>query len=181
MRSRITHRQCGHWINPILIMSKINCPVCQRSDVEGNVCPNCETDLSSLRLLMELSPVVDNRTATNRRGLLLGLALLLLISGIFLGAIASNLFPRSLIPVSESSPVIPPVGELIAPSKQLTKTVCVDGFNYRVRSGDSLSRIAQRFYGDESLLSPILEANPFLLDRLDSLEVGEKLLIPNSD
>jgi hypothetical protein len=82
---------------------------------------------------MELSPVVDNRTATNRRGLLLGLALLLLISGIFLGAIAS------------------------------------------------LSRIAQRFYGNESLLSPILEANPFLLDRLDSLEVGEKLLIPNSD
>lgn len=161
-------------------MSKINCPVCQRSNVEGNVCPNCETDLSSLRLLMELSPVVDNRTA-NRRGLLLGLALLLLISGIFLGAIASNLFPRSLLPVTESSPVTPPVGELIEPSKQLTKTVCVDGFNYRVRAGDSLSRIAQRFYGDESLLSPILEANPLLLDRPDSLEVGEKLFIPNSD
>jgi hypothetical protein len=129
-------------------MSKIDCPVCQRSDVEGNVCLNCETDLSSLRLLMELSPVVDNPTPTNRRGLLLGLALLLLILGIFLGAIASNLFPRSLLPVTESSPVIPPVGELIAPSKEVTKTVCVDGFKYRVRSGDSLSRIAKRFYGD---------------------------------
>jgi LysM repeat protein len=130
---------------------------------------------------MELSPVVDNPTPTNRRGLLLGLALLLLISGISLGAIASNLFPRSPLPVTESSPVIPPVEEPITPPKEVTKTVCVDGFKYRVRSGDSLSRIAKRFYGDESLLSPILEANPFLLDRLDSLEVGEKLFIPNTD
>jgi hypothetical protein len=162
-------------------MNKINCPVCQRADVEGNVCPNCETDLSSLRLLMELSPVVDNPTPTNRRGLLLGLALLLLILGIVLGTIASNLFPRSLLPVTESSPVIPPVREPITPPKEVTKTVCVDGFKYTVRSGDSLSRIAKRFYGDESLLSPILEANSFLLDRPDSLEVGEKLFIPNSD
>ncbi|WP_199322704.1 hypothetical protein [Calothrix anomala] len=33
---------------------KLTCPVCDRTDIEGNICPNCQTDLSSVRILMEL-------------------------------------------------------------------------------------------------------------------------------
>ncbi len=36
---------------------KLTCPVCDRTSIEGNICPNCETDLSSIRLLMTLPKV----------------------------------------------------------------------------------------------------------------------------
>ncbi|MGD2181917.1 hypothetical protein [Lusitaniella coriacea] len=35
----------------------LTCPVCNRPEIEGNRCPNCETDLSSVRMLIELPPV----------------------------------------------------------------------------------------------------------------------------
>lgn len=33
---------------------KLTCPVCDRPQIEGNICPNCETDLSLVRMLIEL-------------------------------------------------------------------------------------------------------------------------------
>ncbi|NEP47143.1 MAG: peptidoglycan-binding protein, partial [Okeania sp. SIO2H7] len=33
---------------------KLTCCVCDRPGIEGNICPNCETDLSMVRMLMEL-------------------------------------------------------------------------------------------------------------------------------
>jgi hypothetical protein len=33
---------------------KLTCPVCERPDIEDNICPNCETNLSLLRMLAEL-------------------------------------------------------------------------------------------------------------------------------
>ena len=41
--------------------TKITCPVCDRSAIEINICPNCQTDLSLLRMLIELPliPPVD--------------------------------------------------------------------------------------------------------------------------
>jgi C4-type Zn-finger protein len=34
--------------------TKITCPVCDRSAIEINICPNCQTDLSLIRMLSEL-------------------------------------------------------------------------------------------------------------------------------
>ncbi len=34
--------------------TKITCPVCDRSELEINICPNCQTDLTLLRMLTEL-------------------------------------------------------------------------------------------------------------------------------
>ncbi len=34
--------------------TEINCPVCDRSAIEINICPNCQTDLSLIRMLSEL-------------------------------------------------------------------------------------------------------------------------------
>jgi hypothetical protein len=36
---------------------KITCPVCDRSAIEISVCPNCQTDLSLIRMLSELPPI----------------------------------------------------------------------------------------------------------------------------
>jgi C4-type Zn-finger protein len=38
--------------------TKLTCPVCDRSEITTHICPNCETDLSAIRLLAEL-PVVE--------------------------------------------------------------------------------------------------------------------------
>jgi hypothetical protein len=40
---------------------KINCPVCDRSAIEINICPNCQTDLSLIRMLIEL-PTLEATT-----------------------------------------------------------------------------------------------------------------------
>lgn len=51
------------------ILSKtLNCPVCDRQEIGELICPNCETDLSPLRILAQLpelssdqATVVENR------------------------------------------------------------------------------------------------------------------------
>jgi len=52
------------------------------------------------------------------------------------------------------------------------------GQTYTVRSGDSLSSIAQTFYGDANEWRPIFEANRDLLPSADSLQAGQTLRIP---
>lgn len=49
---------------------------------------------------------------------------------------------------------------------------------YTVASGDSLSRIAQRFYGDAKLWPLIHAANPDLIKNPDLIQVGWTLAIP---
>jgi hypothetical protein len=39
--------------------SKIVCPVCDRSAIEINICPNCQTDLALIRMLSEL-PAIES-------------------------------------------------------------------------------------------------------------------------
>jgi nucleoid-associated protein YgaU len=49
---------------------------------------------------------------------------------------------------------------------------------YVVKSGDSLSKIAEEFYGDKMLYGRIFEANRDLLHDPDRIKPGQKLLIP---
>lgn len=49
---------------------------------------------------------------------------------------------------------------------------------YIVEPGDTLSRIAQKFYGDTSLAAKIYDANRAVLPDEDSLRVGQKLMLP---
>jgi len=53
----------------------------------------------------------------------------------------------------------------------------VDGESYEVQSGDSLSRIAKKFYGDARRYDVIVKANP-QLSNPNKLRVGTKILIP---
>jgi LysM repeat protein len=51
---------------------------------------------------------------------------------------------------------------------------------YEVKPGDTLSAIAQRFYGKASLYPKIFEANRDILTNPDLIKVGQKLKIPKS-
>jgi LysM repeat protein len=50
---------------------------------------------------------------------------------------------------------------------------------YTVASGDTLSKLAKRFYGDPSRYPAIFEANKDQLKDPDKIQVGQKLKIPN--
>jgi nucleoid-associated protein YgaU len=49
---------------------------------------------------------------------------------------------------------------------------------YVVKKGDSLSKIAEEFYGDKMLYPKIFEANRDQLSDPDKIEPGQKLRIP---
>jgi nucleoid-associated protein YgaU len=50
--------------------------------------------------------------------------------------------------------------------------------SYTVQSGDTLSKIAQQFYGDASAYMTIFEANRDVLEDPDMIRVGQVLKIP---
>jgi nucleoid-associated protein YgaU len=49
---------------------------------------------------------------------------------------------------------------------------------YVVKPGDSLSKIAQHYYGDASLYDKIFQANRDVLKDPNKIQVGQKLRIP---
>jgi nucleoid-associated protein YgaU len=49
---------------------------------------------------------------------------------------------------------------------------------YEVQKGDSLSKIAQKFYGDASLYPKIFEANKDSIKNPNMIRVGQKIRIP---
>ncbi len=59
------------------------------------------------------------------------------------------------------------------------KTDVVDATQWHeVAAGDTLSKIAEKYYGDSSLYRDIFEANRDQLDDPDKIQVGQKLRIP---
>lgn len=52
------------------------------------------------------------------------------------------------------------------------------GRTYTVRSGDTLSAIAEKFYGKAGAYHKIFDANRDKLDDADHIEVGQELVIP---
>ncbi len=49
---------------------------------------------------------------------------------------------------------------------------------YEVKKGDTLWKIAEKFYGDGKLYKKIFEANTGTLKDPDKIKVGQKLKIP---
>ena len=52
------------------------------------------------------------------------------------------------------------------------------GLTYNVTAGDTLSRIAKRFYGDANAFKQIFEANRDQLSDPDKIKVGQQLRLP---
>ena len=49
---------------------------------------------------------------------------------------------------------------------------------HEVKKGDTLSKIAQQYYGDSSLYMTIFEANRDILKDPNLIKIGQKLRIP---
>lgn len=49
---------------------------------------------------------------------------------------------------------------------------------HEVKKGETLSKIAQQYYGDPSLYTRIFDANKDILKNPDLIKVGQKLRIP---
>ncbi|MCI0661626.1 MAG: LysM peptidoglycan-binding domain-containing protein [Acidobacteria bacterium] len=52
------------------------------------------------------------------------------------------------------------------------------GLTYNVTSGDTLSKIAKRFYGDANAYKQIFDANRDQLSDPDKIKVGQQLRLP---
>lgn len=164
--------------------AKLTCPVCDRPEIEGEICPNCETDLSLIRMLLELPPASlaiakpdSSEQKVTAPWFTPALVLLILFLGIALG-VAGNVLSTSFSQNSASTPtaivVSNPVTALLPP--------CRTGDLYTVKSEDTLSIIAERFYGDFKSYPLIAEANPILQERDNFLvRRGEVLFIPNRE
>ncbi len=62
--------------------TKITCPVCDRSELEINICPNCQTDLALLRMLTEL-PLLEQTDSSFQvpKWLAVGILLVFMLLG----------------------------------------------------------------------------------------------------
>ena len=173
---------------------KLTCPVCDRSQIETNICPNCETDLSTYRMLAELpveTPVeIKEQKRTIPLWLPIGVAVLFLLLGLGLGFAGNSVIAKqqqttptidisSPTPTQIEKPTTPIVAEKTIEPETEPKSKSCGGFNYVVRSGDSLSLIASRLYGDFNSWSLISDANPAIQGRENAIEIGESLLVPN--
>lgn len=61
-------------------------------------------------------------------------------------------------------------------SEEATEQAVGDGQTYTVQSGDTLTTIAEKFYGDATAFDLIVDANN--LDSATGLRVGQELVIP---
>ena len=176
---------------------KLTCPVCDRSQIEENICPNCETDLTNYRMLAELPVETPIETKEEKRTIPLWLpvsaAILFLLLGIGLGFAGNSVIARKQQPITPNSTTASSSIPKTKPDELVVSLNITDkpkdiaqsqsqscsGFNYVVRRGDSLSLIASRFYGDSNFWSLISDANPELKGRESSIEIDEILFIPN--
>jgi nucleoid-associated protein YgaU len=63
--------------------------------------------------------------------------------------------------------------------KELSGSDQFDATQYHeVIKGDTLSKIAEKYYGDASLYPNIFEANRDILDNPNMIKIGQKLRIP---
>jgi hypothetical protein len=161
---------------------KIACPVCDRPGVMEDICPNCETDLTLIRGLMDLpaaispvqTPMVQEKSTVPPWLILTAIAFLAM--GILLGGVGAYWPAQNKISQLQNQIDQTESNQTITPS--LPPKICNRGFEYVVRQGDSLSLIALRFYGDAEQQKLIIQENPSLKGKEDFLEIGDKLLIP---
>ncbi|WP_434222225.1 LysM peptidoglycan-binding domain-containing protein [Limnospira platensis CENA597] len=169
---------------------KLTCPVCDRPEIEGNICPNCETDLTLIRQLQELPQVAVEaaviaapKSPQNIRQLLLLMGVIILLLGIALGGFISRQLPVETASIAttelvETAGFMPWLNKQKIDKNSRESSSC-GGFYYSVQRGDSLSRIARKFYGEGSRWPELIEMNPNLKGRENKIEVGEVIFIQN--
>ena len=170
---------------------ELSCPVCAYTEIAGNSCPNCDTDLSLIRLLTELPPSSPQATVVEKpqpqqkfAGWQLVAALLILMLGIGLGAMGSFLFlGRSQLftnNIDSPSPIASKSDRAVAPPIA-QKTVSQQPTQYVVKLEDNLTKITEQLCGKGKSWQVMVKANPQLNTRPDLINVDEVLKLPNCE
>jgi len=162
---------------------KLDCPVCGYKEIEGQACPNCDADLSTIRLLMEL-PSIPNAIAEPDKGsknilTTLMIAIAMLMMGILLGAIGNYLFVKPQIITQNIVIPTPSINKVTPNSIKKPKLTQIQ--QYIVKDGDSLSQIAEKLCGTGTRWQIMVENNFQLIGREGELEVGEILKVPKCE
>ena len=162
----------------------LNCPVCGYQEVASHTCPNCDTDLSVIRMLLELPYVETTIAAVKFKTLYLAIALVMLLLSICVGIGSWPIFQPSHLDTLTVSSLHPVAASNPIPKLSIHHTPVVvkqppQPTTYTVKSGDYLSAIALKLCGQGSSWEIVVKANPQLQGRENYLHVGEVLKIPN--
>jgi hypothetical protein len=161
----------------------MNCPICQKAGIseDAQICPQCNSDLSQLSLLNKLENKIK-LSAKRKFVLLIG-------SGIVIFALVSILYffkVKFNETISKSPNKIFEIDSLqYYKSKYISYMQIVDSLqnvqkgkwfvSYKVRNGDTLSKIALIFYNDTKLAKKLAEDNH--LTDINFLAVNQTLRI----
>jgi len=174
---------------------KLNCPVCGYQDIQKSTCPNCDTDVSLLRSLLELptlqvvneptiTPTVANPQNVQKESNFPKTWLLVLLGiviGFAIGEWSGYSLFQSITASRISEKVVQPTPPAITSSPIVTPSPKTSSPQiYTVQTGDALESLALRFCGNDLAWRDWVNINPSLVGRQNELEVGEKLKIPDN-
>ncbi|RUS97048.1 hypothetical protein DSM106972_085980 [Dulcicalothrix desertica PCC 7102] len=164
--------------------NKLECPVCGYKEIEGDSCPNCDTDLTLIWRLCQLSEVRTSAPTKIQAWQFVVIGFVFLI-GLGIGTISSFLFiqPQSInATVNVPNPVIVvPTPSTPAVLNTPPKTIQPATYpaTYTVQSGDNLSIITEKLCGQGASWQLMVQANPQLKGRENDIEKGEVFKVPN--
>ncbi|OKH54075.1 hypothetical protein NIES2101_08375 [Calothrix sp. HK-06] len=159
---------------------KLECPVCGYKEIEGNSCPNCDTDLTLIQRLSQLSEV-ETSTPTKIQAWQFAVIGFVFLIGLGIGTISSFLFiqPQSInATVNVPNPVIV-VPTPSTPAVLNTPPKAIQPATYTVKSGDNLSIITEKLCGQGASWQLMVQANPQLKGRENDIEKEEVFKVPN--
>ena len=172
---------------------KLNCPVCSYQDIQKSTCPNCDADVSLLRSLLEL-PILQtandavientqNEPKESNSSKIWLLVLLGIVIGFAMGGWTGYSMFQSVIGdhiANNTNRSLATKPEIVATIKATPKIQPIPTKNYIVQSGDSLEDLAQKLCGNSDKWRDFVVVNPSLIGRESTLEVREKLIIPQN-
>jgi hypothetical protein len=168
----------------------INCPVCQYQDIKGNICPNCDTDISLIRALINLTIVEKKKQiitgSTKNQSKVFFVIFLAAVFGFLAGTWFSywSFSGMNSIMTITQAPVEQPIDKIISvetDSEILNKSQVEQEAAkiYQVKNGDSLFQVAEKLCGDSTKWKKFVMSNETLVEREGYLlNTSETLVIP---
>lgn len=143
------------------------CPICQKAGIrdESLNCPQCNSDLSQLQLIKQLENKFNNWKKV-KSFILYGLSIIILaLIGIILYLkinYTDTLIPNSNV-VNNTDSIEYYRYKYLSVSKEVESLKSVDSakvyINYKVKKGDTLSKIALMFYNEVKMINKIASDN----------------------
>jgi hypothetical protein len=140
----------------------LDCPVCTRTRISEQTCPQCGTDLGPLRRLAEMRGASQESPAKVASWKPV------------LAAAATFLLGLAIVPAWQKLHPPPPPQQPVAAVTPLKPMEIL----YAVRNGDTLRRIAVKKYGIEGLWTRIRDDNKDRLPNPKRLAVGDVIRLP---